>query len=95
MKNCPTLVDGGFKYCHECDKFPCARVKHLDKRYRTKYGASPIANLVSIQESGIRKFIQLENQKWTCPNCGEMLCMHKPQCLSCGYVWLTSEWPIS
>jgi rubredoxin len=26
-------------------------------------------------------------EKWTCPECGERLCMHKPQCLNCGYTW--------
>jgi hypothetical protein len=88
LKNCAKLAEGGFRYCFECDEFPCARLSHLDKRYRTRYGTSPIANLVSIQEIGIRNFIKNENKKWTCPQCASMLSMHKPQCLSCGYVWL-------
>lgn len=88
IKNCQNLAAGGKKYCFSCDEFPCARVARLDKRYRTKYGTSPIDNLQSIKAGGIRKFVESENEKWTCPECGEMLCMHKPQCLSCGYVWL-------
>ena len=88
IKNCEKLTEGGFKYCFECDSFPCERVRHLDHRYRTKYGASPIENLESIQAVGIRSFLRTETKNWTCPQCGAMLCMHKPQCLSCGYVWL-------
>jgi hypothetical protein len=87
IKNCEKLVAGGFKYCFECDEFPCERVAHLDKRYRTKYATSPIDNLVNIKANGIRIFVQDENEKWACPQCGSMLCMHKPQCINCGYTW--------
>ena len=87
IKNCEKMVAGKLEYCYECAEFPCQRVKHLDKRYRTKYGTSVIGNLTSIREIGIDQFIELDHQKWTCPECEAMLSMHKPQCLSCGYVW--------
>jgi hypothetical protein len=87
IKNCEQRMVGGFEYCFECDTFPCDLVKHLDKRYRTKYASSPIANLNSIQENGIDQLVESEEIKWTCPECGEMLCMHKPHCLTCGYEW--------
>jgi hypothetical protein len=87
IKSCEKLVEGGFQYCFECDTFPCDRVKHLDKRYRTKYGVNPFENLNTIQENGIDAFVEIEMTKWTCPECGTILCMHKPQCLSCGYEW--------
>lgn len=87
IKNCEKLVDGNLRYCFECGDFPCARLVHLDKRYRTKYGTSVIDNLRNIKTNGIRKFIETENQKWTCPKCGSMMSMHKPECPSCGYLW--------
>ncbi len=87
IKNCEKLAAGGFKYCFECDEFPCERVAHLDWRYRTKYATSPIENLASIKTGGVRKFVKNEDTKWACPQCGSMLCMHKPQCISCGYTW--------
>ncbi len=87
IKNCTENAKGKFQYCFECELFPCARLKQLDKRYKAKYKTSPIQNLQSIKENGIRKFVEIENKKWTCPDCGAMLCMHIPQCLSCEYVW--------
>ena len=63
VKNCEKIVTGKLKYCYECDEFPCQRVKHLDKRYRTKYGTSVIGNLTSIREIGIDQFIRLEPSK--------------------------------
>jgi hypothetical protein len=87
IKNCEKLAKGELEYCFGCDEFPCERLTHLDKRYRTKYGTSVLDNLASIEQFGIAYFVESENKKWACPKCGEMLCMHKPQCLSCGYAW--------
>jgi len=87
IKNCGKLANGGIKYCFDCDEFPCERLAHLDKRYTLKYGTSPIDNLASIKGIGIRNFVRNENEKWACPKCGVMLCMHEAQCLSCGYEW--------
>jgi len=87
IKNCEKIATGKLKYCFECNDFPCARLTHLDKRYKAKYQTSVINNLISIKEIGVRSFVENENKKWTCPKCGSMICMHKPQCLSCGYAW--------
>ena len=87
IKNCEKLGNAGIRYCSGCDSFPCVRLKHLDKRYRTKYGMSMIGNLENIGKLGIRQFIRNEKERWTCPQCGELICVHKPQCISCGYKW--------
>ena len=36
-KHCDLLGKGLVRFCYECEKFPCSRLKDLDKRYRTKY----------------------------------------------------------
>ena len=87
IKNCVKLAKRKARYCIGCDTLPCDRLKHLDKRYRTKYGMSMIENLTRIRELGIRQFIRNEKERWTCPACGELLCVHRPQCLSCGHSW--------
>ena len=70
--------------CYECRKFPCRRIKNLDKRYRVKYGESPVDNLNRVKEMGIYEFIEHEKEKWKCNNCGQLLCVHKEVCLNCG-----------
>ena len=72
------------RYCFECDKLPCTRMKQLDKRYRTKYGMSMIENLEYIKKYGIRKFINQQNKKWKCKKCNSLLCVHRDFCLNCG-----------
>jgi hypothetical protein len=87
IKNCEKMVKDRLKYCFSCGSFPCTRLKHLDKRYRANYGMSMIDNLKSIRSFGIRHFIGNEKERWTCPQCGKIICVHKPQCLSCGNTW--------
>ncbi len=73
------------KFCLSCSQFPCRRLRQLDRRYRTKYGMSMVANLEFIREFGIRKFVAQEKVRWACPNCGNALCVHRNECLRCGH----------
>jgi len=87
IKNCEELAAGGYQFCSSCDKFPCAELLHLDARYKDKYGVSAIGNLECIKTIRVGRFIAEETAKWSCSQCGSLLCMHKPQCLNCGHVW--------
>jgi hypothetical protein len=83
-KRCPQLLNGDVKYCYECQDFPCARLRHIDKRYRTFYRMSMVENLEYIKESGIRHFLKRESEKWQCPECGGVICCHNGICFNCG-----------
>jgi len=83
IKNCDLLEKTTSKFCYDCENFPCQRLKQLDKRYRTKYNTSFILNLLSIKEIGITEFLRNENSRWTCPNCGSTLSVHRDNCLNC------------
>jgi hypothetical protein len=84
IKSC-TEKNGDEKLlCYDCAKFPCKRIKNLDKRYSLKYGESPVRNLIKIKETGLIHFIDIEKDKWKCSNCGHLLCVHREVCLICG-----------
>ena len=87
IKNCDKLLESSIQYCFSCKDFPCARLRQLDKRYRTKYAMSMIDNLNTIKALGIREFIKNQKERWACLQCGAILCVHRPQCPSCEYVW--------
>jgi hypothetical protein len=84
IRNCENLSGGKSKYCFSCKKYPCLKIKKMDKRYRTKYGMSMISNLNSIKEIGIRKFTAHEKEKWLCPKCNNVISVHRKACLICG-----------
>ena len=65
IKNCIRLKENNWRYCSvKCEKYPCRRLKNLDKRYRAKYDMSMIENLENIEKNGIRKFIDKEKKRW-------------------------------
>ena len=84
IKTCPKRIAEGIQYCSACGDFPCSHLTHLDKRYQSRYGTSPVENLDIIRERGMAAFVQAENRKWICAHCGAMLCMHEPRCPGCG-----------
>lgn len=84
IRSCETLKINNWSYCSDlCEKFPCIRLKNLDKRYKTKYGMSMIENLENIKKFGVEKFVKSEQERWKCPKCGELLCVHRDFCLKC------------
>jgi hypothetical protein len=84
IKTCETFKENELTFCFECEDFPCKNLKHLDKRYRTKYSMSMIENLENIEKLGIEEFLKNEKIRWTCPECGGTICVHKGCCYSCG-----------
>lgn len=80
---CEALRKGLVRFCYECENFPCTRLKALDKRYRTKYHMSMIENLEFIKKHGINRFLEKEEVKWRCSECGEVICCHNGLCLNC------------
>jgi len=86
IRNCDELKTNGSNFCFVCRKFPCSRLKQLDKRYRTKYGMSMVENLNSIRQYGLDKFVTIENKKWECPECGSLLSVHSESCITCGNI---------
>ncbi|WP_394706859.1 DUF3795 domain-containing protein [Marispirochaeta sp.] len=84
IKACPEKDGDESILCYKCKKFPCRRIRNLDKRYTTKYGESPIQNLETIKENGIKEFVRIEKEKWKCDKCGHLLCVHRETCLICG-----------
>lgn len=72
------------RYLHDCEGFPCRRLKQLDNRYQMKYHMSMLDNLAAIRKDGIRAFVKSERERWTCKACGGTIDVHHYRCSSCG-----------
>ena len=81
--NCEFLAETDSGFCYDCKKYPCSRLKDLDKRYRTNYGMSMIENLNNIKYLGLDKFLKHEEEKWKCKVCGSGLSVHRKFCINC------------
>jgi hypothetical protein len=83
IKNCPEKQGDTHLLCIDCPKFPCRRIRDLEKRYTMHYGESPIQNMREIKEVGLEAFITRQEELWRCDVCGALLCVHRDRCLSC------------
>ena len=84
-RGCKKLSKHQIQSCSECDTVPCEKLAHLDKRYRERYGMSMIENLKLIKANGNTQFLMSQADKYTCPKCGDVICVHDSKCLVCGY----------
>jgi hypothetical protein len=83
IRTCETIRTNSSHFCYECENMPCKRLKQLDARYRTRYGMSMIANLTEIKERGMTAFLAHQVEKYTCPTCQGLFCVHRARCLRC------------
>lgn len=74
----------GLDFCFQCDAFPCALVKHIDKRYRMRYQISLIENGIRAKTAGVKQHLREEKEKWTCAECGGGISLHSRVCSECG-----------
>ena len=81
--NCDLLTETESGFCYDCIEYPCTRLKNLDKRYRKNYGMSMMENLACIQDYGLEKFLNDEEERWKCKICGAGLSVHRDFCLNC------------
>ena len=83
-KRCELLLENKVYYCYECNDFPCHLLIHLDNRYKANYRMSMVENLDYIKQHGIQQFLDKEDEKWKCIECGKVICCHNGICFNCG-----------
>ena len=81
IKACAASTTDGT--CATCAKIPCARLRRLDRRYRSRYGMSMLENLAYATEHGMDSWSEREHERWSCVSCGSILSAHKSVCRSC------------
>ena len=68
IKYCLEKQGDNTQVCNSsCAKFPCRRMKDLDKRYRTKYGESGLENIALIEQIGLEAFTKKYDPYWDIP----------------------------
>ena len=68
IKTCENIQKGHAEFCFECERAPCSNLKHLDKRYRTRYNMSMVENLKELQDRGIDKFLETQKTRYNVQN---------------------------
>ena len=84
-RGCKKLSKHQLESCSECDTMPCEKLAHLNDRYRERYGLSRVENLKLLKAKGMDEFIKNQTASYTCPSCGDVICVHDAKCLVCGF----------
>ncbi len=77
------VEEKGLAHCLACEQFPCKYIRALDKSYRARYGASPVANGLDVGEHGVQAFMARQRQAYRCPACGGVLSLQDGVCSGC------------
>jgi len=88
-RNCKKLTHNEIQFCFECNDMPCKNLSHLDKRYRERYAMSMVENQKTLKNKGIDGFLKNQAEKYRCPSCGDMVCVHDHKCYGCGKKFVT------
>ncbi len=83
-RDCNQLRKKELEFCYECENFPCQKLQKLDNRYSERYYVNMIKNLERIKEIGVDKWLQEQQELYTCPECGGEICVHDAECFDCG-----------
>lgn len=73
----------GFQWCFECGRFPCARIKSLNQRYRQNYAVDLIQNGLDAKQDPAA-FLQAQRTRFACGSCGGIIDQHHQRCSECG-----------
>jgi len=85
-RGCKKLSKNEIKFCFECEDMPCENLDRLDRRYRKRYGMSMVENLQELKEKGMKKFLEIQESRYECPECGDVISVHDGKCYECGHV---------
>ncbi|MBW2090596.1 MAG: DUF3795 domain-containing protein [Deltaproteobacteria bacterium] len=78
IKDC--TQEKGFEGCHQCDEFPCKYVE----QFPVPVGKRVILRVIPYwREHGTEKWIQDEENRYICPECGHKLFRGAKRCNNC------------
>jgi hypothetical protein len=70
--------------CSDCDELPCHRVTNLIEMGRYLHRNEYLPNLEKIREMGVQEWVEYEEERWRCPQCGLPMSWYDAECVGCG-----------
>lgn len=75
-------------FCIDCEDFPCNLTEKLKNSYfnqdKFQYRHEIYDNLEKIKEIGVQSWVQEQQDRFKCPQCGGLILWYKYQCNECG-----------
>lgn len=79
------LENKGYQFCYECEAFDeksCERYEKIAERY-LKRGENMRESMTRFKNGEVSSWLDEQDKKWRCPNCGKSITIHAEKCYSC------------
>ena len=73
----------GVTRCSDCPEFPCQLITDFNNDGMAHH-AEVLDNIQNIREAGIRRWAELEEERWLCPRCHNPVSWYDTNCAECG-----------
>lgn len=71
------------EFCNQCKDYPCSQLQEFNSsKYSHKYLAAK--NLKSILDKGLKKWLEEQKDRWSCPKCNTKYSYYADLCPKCG-----------
>ena len=81
IRSCAQLKN--IEFCNQCSEYPCERFKRIEA-FNLAHHNIAAQSLKTIKEIGIKKWLQQQEERWLCSNCGSSFSWYEQKCVECG-----------
>ena len=75
----------GYAFCRECSELQsCELIQKLVSDTQYPYGQCLLKNMVIIASQGLPKWLEIQDRRWRCKNCGAAHSWYHETCPKCG-----------
>jgi hypothetical protein len=75
----------GYEFCGQCDGLrTCELMLNFVSDTQYPYGQCVLKNMQTIQEEGLPTFLEMQDKRWRCKNCGALHSWYHETCPQCG-----------
>jgi predicted RNA-binding Zn-ribbon protein involved in translation (DUF1610 family) len=74
----------GYEFCFECDELPCDKMTTFIEDERCPYHLGVMKNLDFIRQNSVEAWLQAQDARWRCPECGTKFAWQDETCKNCG-----------
>lgn len=83
MRDC--AVEKGITYCAQCSDFPCQTIIDFNNDGRPHH-SEVLTNVRRQQEIGIHAWLDEQEKRWRCPDCGCIIEWYDTKCPQCAAI---------
>ena len=81
IRDCAT--ERGVDWCSQCDDFPCQLITGFNND-EFAHHSEVLDNIRRQQEIGVSAWVEEQEKRWRCPQCGQPRDWYTAQCSACG-----------